>query len=66
MTPFYIFQWVLIYWLLAFTNFSVYNEPIVLGIMLGINIGVFTLLFLLNKYVVVKRSKKTNLTQQTV
>lgn len=64
-TLFYILQWVLIYWLLTFTDFSAYNEPMVLTIMLGINLGVFGLLYLFNKYVVVKKGKKTRLNQQT-
>jgi len=52
-TAFYIFQWILIYWLLAFTNFSVYNESVVLTIMVGINLGVFLLLYLLNRVVII-------------
>ncbi|MBU2996784.1 DUF1624 domain-containing protein [Cellulophaga baltica] len=64
-TPFYMFQWVLIYWLLAFTNFSVYNQPMVLTIMLAINLGVFLLLYLFNKTNTLRKSKP-KLIKQTV
>lgn len=63
-TSFYIFQWILIYWLLAFTDFSVYNELTVLGIMLGVNLGVFGMLFIFNKYVVSKKGSKRKVIQQ--
>ncbi|CAM1358402.1 conserved membrane hypothetical protein [Tenacibaculum litoreum] len=65
-TPFYMIQWVLIYWLLAFTEFSAYSEPMVLAIMLAVNLGTFGLLYLFNKYKVAKRSKKTRVVQQMV
>ncbi len=63
-TSFYIFQWILIYWLLAFTDFSVYNELTVLGVMLGVNLGVFGMLFIFNKYVVSKKGSKRKVIQQ--
>ncbi|WP_299680561.1 heparan-alpha-glucosaminide N-acetyltransferase domain-containing protein [uncultured Tenacibaculum sp.] len=65
-TPFYILQWVLIYWLLPFANFSHYNEPITLLIIFGINLGTFLLLYIYNSYVIPKRKKKARLIQQTV
>lgn len=64
-TPFYILQWILIYWLLAFTNFSAYGEISVLGIMLVINIGTFGLLQILNRYVFSKKTTKRKLTRTT-
>ncbi len=63
-TSFYIFQWILIYWLLAFTDFSVYNEFTVLVIMLVVNLGVFGLLFIFNKYIVSKKSSNVNVIQE--
>ncbi|WP_420551883.1 heparan-alpha-glucosaminide N-acetyltransferase domain-containing protein [Tenacibaculum aiptasiae] len=63
-TTFYMIQWILIYWLLVFLDFSAYNEPAVLLIMLGINVGTFTLLYLFNNYVISKRSKKRKVLQQ--
>lgn len=64
-TSFYLIQWVLIYWTLAFTNFSAYNEPMVLAIMLGINLGTFLLLYALDQYKAFSKSKKANLIQKT-
>ena len=64
-TPFYLFQWIIIYWLLAFTNFSAYNEITVLLIMLGVNLGVFGLLHLFHKFMASKKSKKATLISQT-
>ena len=65
-TPFYIIQWVLIYWLLVFTDFSVYNEPMVLLIMLGINLGTFGLLFLVNKQIASRKENKTRVVKPIV
>ena len=65
-TAFYVFQWVLIYWLLAFVKFSVYNEFTVLVIMLGVNLGVFVLLFIFNTYLVSKKSKNQKAILQDV
>lgn len=65
-TVFYMIQWVLIYWLLVFVNFSAYNEPVVLLIVLAINIVTFTLLYLFNKFIVFRRSKKTRVIQQAI
>lgn len=63
-TPFYIIQWVLIYWLLAFTNYSVYNEPSVLGIIILINTGTFLMLYLFNRYIIPESRRKPVLIQK--
>ncbi|MCH2032870.1 MAG: DUF1624 domain-containing protein [Tenacibaculum sp.] len=62
-TPFYLIQWVLIYWTLAFTNFSAYNEITVLIIILGINVGTFTVLHFVNKMLTSHKNRELKTVQ---
>ncbi|AUC14940.1 hypothetical protein BTO06_07230 [Tenacibaculum sp. SZ-18] len=65
-TKFYILQWVLIYWLLAFTSFSMCSELTVISIIIGINIGTFGLLYLLNKALISRNERKKRTLQATI
>ena len=59
-------QWIVIYWLMTFIGFSVHNEPAVLAVMLTVYLITFSLLYVVNKYVVGKKKKKDKKIPQAV